>query len=482
MRFSNQSVLDSQILRLIARIFTYNAFILLISLFFSLETCMAETLKNTLAKVYSNNPEIDELRANARVKDEDVSKAKAGMRPTASITTYAGPNATTIRAPVNGNFNTNRFQTNSYSTIPKTATLTGKLPIFDGWKTKNSVNQAESGVFAARCALAAIENELLLKGASVYMDVLRDIAVVNLRKNNVAVIKEQLRVTRDRMEFGEVTITDVAQNEASLARSESDYAAAQAALQTSMSIYHQTVGEDPTRLESASSLENLIPKTREEAIEIAVNSHPLVMQRQHEVDAAEYAIKVAESALLPQAYLQAQANEQMDGYFYYPGSKVSTGSVYGYLNIPLYQGGSEYSSIRQAKEQLTQARIRAQIQQNKARANVIENYSKFVSSKAAVEFNLKRVKAAEIALRGVRDEAAFGQRTTWDVLNAQQTLLDSRVELVRAQRDRVVSTYAILSSIGELSVSNLNLDVEPYIPAIHFDQIKDSWVGVSTAP
>lgn len=446
----------------------------------SVNTLSAETMNGMLEKVYSNNPEIDELRANVRVKDEEVPKAKSGLRPKANVTASAGPNATTITAPKDGSFNSKKLQTDSYTTTPKTLTATLQQPLFDGWKTKNSVNQAESGVYAARAGLEAIENDTLLKGATVYMDVLRDTAVLNLRKNNVAVLKEQLRVTRDRLEFGEVTITDVAQNEAKLAQAESEYAAAQAALQISIGLYHQAVGEEPKRLEPARSLENLIPKTREEAIEIAVKSHPLVMQRQHEVDAAEYQVKVAESALLPQASLQAQFNEQLDGYFYFPGSKVSTAQIQGQLNIPLYQGGSEYSSIRQAKEQVSQARIRIYVQQNKARAAVIDGYSKFASAKAAVEFNTKRIRAAEVALKGVRDEASFGQRTTWDVLNSQQILLDARVEMVRAQRDRVVASYAILSALGQLTVGTLNLNTETYIPNIHFDQIKDNWIGVST--
>lgn len=440
----------------------------------------AETISGALEKVYANNPEIDELRANVRVRDEEVPKAKSGMRPKANVMSSAGPNATTIRAPVNGSFNTTKFQTDSYSTTPKTLTATLEQPIFDGWKTKNSVNQAESGVYAARAGLEAIENDTLLKGATVYMDVLRDIAVLNLKNNNVQVLKEQLRVTRDRLEFGEVTITDVAQNEAKLAQAESELAAARAALQNSMAVYHQTVGEEPKKLQPAPSLENLIPKTREEAIDIAVKSHPLVMQRQHEVDAAEYQVKVAESALLPQASIQAQMNQQLDGYFFFPGSKVETAMIQGQLKVPLYQGGSEYSSIRQAKEQVSQARIRTYVQQNKARATVIDGYAKFISAKAAVSFNEKRVRAAEVALRGIRDEASFGQRTTWDVLNSQQILLDARVEMVRAQRDRVVASYAILAALGQLTVGTLNLNTELYVPNIHFDQIKDNWIGVST--
>lgn len=151
----------------------------------------------------------------------------------------------------------------------------------------------------------------------------------------------------------------------------------------------------------------------------------------------------------------------------------------GQLNVPIYQGGAEYSSIRQAKEQLGQARIHATVLRNTVRANVIQAYSQFVTAKATASFNEKAVRAAEIALRGVRDEAAFGQRTTLDVLNAQQSLLNARVNLITSQRDLVVGSYAVLSAIGDLSIGALDIDVVAYQPSSHLEQVRNKWIGVS---
>jgi outer membrane protein len=441
----------------------------------------AETIQNALAKAYRNNPELGEARAAVRVRDEDVPKAASGMRPRASISLNGGPQRTATRQP-NGfdQQHTRLFADDQYSGLPKNGTISLTQPIFDGGKTKHSIAQAESGVFAARASLKQTEQEALLNGATAYMNVLRDTAVVNLRKKNVTVLVEQLRVTRDRQQFGEVTMTDVAQAEAALAQARSDTAAAEGALDNSIANYVQVIGEPPGRLEPAQGVDALTPSSREDAMAEAQAAHPTVVTALHQVDAAESAVKVAESQLLPTFSVGGQVIQQYDSYLGYPGTKQLSGQVLGQLSVPLYQGGAEYSGIRQAKEQLGQARIHADVQRATVRAGVAQAYAQFTTAKAAIRYAQIAVKAAEVALRGVRDEAAFGQRTTLDVLNAQQTLLDARVKLVTAQRDHVVGSYTILAAIGRLDRDMLSLDADGYDPEIHFQSVKDNWISFST--
>ena len=245
-------------------------------------------------------------------------------------------------------------------------------------------------------------------------------------------------MTRDRLEFGEVTRTDVAQAEAALAQARSDHAAAQGALENSIAYYVQTVGEEPQRLEPAAAVEQLLPKSREDTIRAALVEHPNIVAAEHQSDAAEAAVRVAESALAPNASIGVQAIQTYDSYFGYPNTRQVSGQLLGQLNVPIYQGGGEFAGIRQAKEQLGQARIHADTERFAVRASVVQAFSQFNTAKAAIKFDTVAVKAAETALRGVRDEAAFGQRTTYDVLKAQQDLLTARVNLVTAQRDAVV--------------------------------------------
>jgi len=448
----------------------------------STNSCVfAQSIGDTLTKVYNENPEIDEQRAKLRVKDEDVPKAMTGLRPKASINVYGGPQRTMIKAPAGiDQFSSRRYQQDQYSGYPTTGTFKLDQPIFDGGKTRNSIRQAESGVFAARGELQAMEQDTLLKGATIYMDVFRDTAVLRLKTNNVAVLQHQLKVTQDRYEFGEVSMTDVAQAQTALAKAQSEQAAANGTLQKSIATYQKIVGEKPQRLLPVRSLESMLPKSQIEAIEIALLDNPYVKTSLHNVDAADAGVKVAEAALLPTASVGGQVLQSLDSYFGYPNTRQFGGQALATLNIPLYQGGGEYTAIRQSKEQLGQAKIHVDSVRNEIKAKVIEGYAQYLAAKASVEFGERAVKSAEMALRGVRDESAFGQRTTQDVLNAQQALLEARVNLVSAQHDKIIGTYSALAAIGRLSVRDLQLDVTPYDPNRHYEQIKDKWFGVTT--
>ncbi|WP_036281196.1 TolC family outer membrane protein [Methylocystis sp. ATCC 49242] len=445
----------------------------------------AESLLSALARAYDGNPDLNQSRASVRVRDEDAPKALAGLRPKASITASAGPQHARIKIPFGadnqqagasggGNFS------DVYTGYPRGATLNVSQTVFDGGRTENSVRQAESGVFSARATMRLTEQAILQNGATAYMNVLRDTAVLALRKSNIAVLEEQLKQTRDRFQVGEVTRTDVAQAEASLAQARSEFYGAQALLKTSVANYRQIIGNEPKNLEPGRSLEPLLPKSLNDAITIALAEHPGVAAALHQVDVAELAVKVAEGALAPSLSVNAQLSNQYDSFLGLPGSRQFSAAASGQLNIPLYQGGAEYASIRQAKEQLGQARLNADLQRDSVRASVVSSYGLLETAKASIISGQAAVKAAETALAGVREEAKVGQRTTLDVLNAQQALLNARVQLVTSQRDRVVASYAALGAIGRLSARELNLNVALYDPGVHFEQVKTKWFGTQT--
>jgi outer membrane protein len=442
----------------------------------------AETLRSALARAYAGNPDLNQSRAAVRVRDEESPKALAGMRPKANIQASIGPQYGNLRFPAGRNSQTfdRVFTNDEYVGYPRGTTLNVSQNLFDGGRTENSVKQAQSNVFAARATMRLTEQATLQNGATAYMNVLRDTAVVDLRKNNIAVLEQQLKQTRDRFQVGEVTRTDVAQAEASLAQARSELYSAQAQLKNSVANYRQIIGADPSRLEPGRSVEALLPKSLNEAIQIALVEHPGAVAAMHQVDAAELAVKVAESALSPSLSVGAQVSNQYDSFLGIPGSRQFSAGASGQLNIPLYQGGSEYASIRQAKEQLAQARLNADVQRDSVRASVVSSYGLLDTARASIISGQAAVKAAETALAGVREEAKVGQRTTLDVLNAQQALLNARVSLVISQRDRVVASYAVLGSIGRLTAQELELEVAYYDPNIHYEQVKTKWFGVDT--
>jgi outer membrane protein len=441
----------------------------------------AETLNGALARAYDGNPDLNQSRANVRARDEDAPKALAGMRPKASITANAGPEYATVKIPAGRDiYGSRAYSSDEFVGKPRGAAFNVSQTLFDGGRTANSVRQAESSVLSARAALRQTEQSILQSAATAYMNVLRDTAILGLRKSNVSVLEEQLRLTRDRFQVGEVTRTDVAQAEASLAQANSDVYAAQGVLKISVASYRQVVGVEPKRLEPAQGVEQLLPKSLNEAITVALIENPAVIGAQHQIDVAALAVKVAESALAPTLSVTAQVGPQYDSFLGFPGTRQFSAQATGNLNIPLYQGGSEYASIRQAKEQLGQARLSADLQRDNTRVSVVSSFAQLETAKASIISNQASVRAAEIALTGVREEAKVGQRTTLDVLNAQLALLNARVNLVIAQHDRVVASYSALAAIGRLSTRELRLSVAEYDSAAHYEQVKDRWLGIDT--
>jgi len=288
-----------------------------------------------------------------------------------------------------------------------------------------------------------------------------------------------LRQTRDRFTVGEVTVTDVAQADASLSSGRSDYFAAEANLETSKANYRQIIGVEPHRLQPARTIEAILPRNLPTAIAVAMSEHPAIQAALHQVDAAALQVKIREGQFYPTVSAVGQATDTY-AYLGAPGVKIFNGTIAAQVTVPFYTGGLIDSQVRQAKELLTQARIQVDLQRVNARAQVVSSWGILESAKAAIRSNESAVKAAEVALAGIREEAKVGQRTTFDVLTAQQTLLNARVSLVISQRDRVVASYNVMGAVGRLTASNLNLNVTEYDPTIHYDAIKYKWIGVRT--
>ncbi|GAC1331679.1 MAG: TolC family outer membrane protein [Beijerinckiaceae bacterium] len=435
-------------------------------------SALAETMSSALSRAYMGNPDLNQQRASVRATDENLPRALSGFRPKVSATGNAGAQYTDSHAAgAAKDVRELAFPHGVGATITQT--------FYDGERTRNSSRQAESQIEAARETMRLTEENTLQNGATAYMNVLRDAAILNLRKNNITVLEEQLRQTRDRFDVGEVTRTDVAQAQSSLAQARSDFYTAQANLQNSIANFRQIIGVEPRRLEPAQTIERLLPKTLTAAIGLGLVEHPGIVAAFHQVDVAALNVKIQEGALLPTlgATGSVAQNYDVQGT---PGTRAFTASGQLQLNVPIYQGGIEYANIRQAKEQLGQARLNADLQRDSVRATIVSTWGLLETAKATIQSSQSAVTAAEIALNGVREEAKVGQRTTLDVLNAQQTLLNARVALVTAQRDRVVASYAVFAAVGRLSADHLGLDVILYDPTVHFDQVKGKWYGTQT--
>jgi outer membrane protein len=439
------------------------------------EAARAETIGGALAKAYLSNPDINQQRAAVRASDENIPKANAGYLPTVSAEADAG--ATDIYATGLGNGTPDPFEQNSH---PRGYGVTVTENVWNGNRTINSIRQAESGVLGAREQLRNTEQNVLLSAVTAYMDVLRDTAILDLDRNNVEVLQEQLRQTQDRFNVGEVTRTDVAQAEASLAGARATALTAQSTLEASVATYRQVIGDEPKSLAPAAPIVKPIPNTLPEAVGISQVEHPAIVAMLHGVDAAALAIKITEGQLYPTVGVTGSVNKRFDVQGYANGSQTLTGSLVGQVTIPIYEGGAVYAATRQAKEQLGQQELQTDLQRDRVRAAVVAAWGANQNSLGILRAAKAQVEAAEVALEGVREEAKVGQRTTLDVLNQQQTLLNARVQLVIAQHDDVVNSYTLLSAVGRLSIPTLGLAVAQYDPRVHFDQVKNKWIGLRT--
>jgi len=441
----------------------------------------ADTLEWALVQAYQNNPSLNAQRAALRATDENVPQALSGYRPKISITANAGANySSTLSESVNQAVFPNSV---SYSNLGRDfgsrgAGVTATETLFNGFQTANKTRQAESQVMGARETLRVTEQQVLLDAATSYMNLLRDEAILALNRSNVEVLTEQLKQTRDRFNVGEVTRTDVAQSESRLAAGRSALLGAQSNYVTSQANYRRVIGVDPGKLAPGTPVDRLSPPSLVGAITAGETQSPSVLAAAYGVDIAELAVKVSEGALYPNVALTASAARNYDPL--YNVRKQTTASVLGSLTIPLYQGGSEYSAIRQSKETVGQQRLNLDVNRDQARATVVQSWGQLDAAKAQIEATTAQVNAAEIALNGVREEARVGQRTTLDVLNAQQELVNARVALVTAQHDRVVASYTLLAAVGGLSMQHLGLNVLIYDPQVHYQQIRDAWIGVRT--
>lgn len=438
----------------------------------------AQTIEGALVQAYQTNPQLNAQRAQVRSTDENVPIALSGYRPRVSVTASAGTQwqetLSKQRLP-NGGAN---YSTLDGTTAPRSIGITASQTIFNGQQTANRTRAAESQVSSAREGLRVLEQSVLLSAATIYMDYLRDAAIVEVQRSNVRVLEETLRQVRDRFNVGEVTRTDVAQSEAQLAAGRTSLLQAESTLNTTRANYRRIIGSEPGRLTPGRPVDRFLPPTLALAVEMGLTENPNVIAAMYGLDISHLQIKINEGALFPTLTLQGSVTKS---YETSPTTLQTLNAVAAaQLTVPIYQGGAEYALIRQSKETLAQQRLALEQTRDQARATVVQAWGQLQAAKGAMTSAQAQVTASETALNGVREEARVGQRTTLDVLNAQQALVNARQTLITAQHDRVVASYNVLSAIGRLSPTVLALKTEVYDPRVHYHQVRDAWIGVRT--
>lgn len=426
------------------------------------------TLIDALGVAYETNPQLGAAQAGVRATDETVAQANARWRPNISATgTYAyndvklnGGGGHVITHPVQG-------------------TLGFTQELFRGGRTYAEIGRAKANVRAARAELQATEQTVLLSAATSYMDVVRDSAIVNLRRHNVEILRRQKDQTALEFKAGSLTRTDVAQSDARLAGAQAALTAAEGQLSISRATFVQVIGRPAETLEEQPATPKSVPNSEETAIGAAAHGNPALVQAQEYEKAADYAVDEAVGAMLPEVNLQGGYQYSQQSYASALGAgQVTQGiGVQAQINIPIYQGGAEQSAIRQAKQQRSQAQLNVSVADRQVREAVSSAWNTYQAALANIVSNEATAQSNEIAFTGVTKEQRVGGRTVLDVLNAQQELLNAQVAVVTSRRDATVAAFQVLAASGMLTAKNLGLKVKLYDPLEHYDSNAARWVG-----
>ena len=435
----------------------------------------ADTLADAMALAYTGNPNLLAARAQLRATDEAVPIALSGWRPTLQVNGNVTRQRIETRQPPSPTGSIGSFQQNT----AKTASVTFNQPLFRGFKTIAGTASAQNQVYAQRARLAGTEAQVMLQVATAYLDVLQYQAVVDLNRNNVQVLSRQLEATNDRFRVGEITRTDVAQSEASLAGSRAGLVLAEGQLQQARSAYENVVGKAPENLVQP-AIPTTLPPNLEAAVTAAIAANPNFLAADYTALAAAENVTVVQGDLLPSASFVAQWTKGYDTSV--TGYRSDQAIAQAQVTIPLYQQGAEWARLRQAKDTASQARLLADQARLDARNASTVAFEAYQSATASLESFKAQIAASEISVEGLQRQQEVGSATILDVLIQEQNLLTARVNLVRTQRDQAVAAHQILSSTGRLNAADLSLNAPVYDPTSHYNSVKFQAIGPDAQP
>src|SRR5215213_1618826 len=406
----------------------------------------AETLEEVLVRAYRENPALNAQRTGAQATRENITRARTGYHPKVSAT-----------GDIGGYTETNRYSDglgSSVSTAPRGVGVSLNQNLFDGFRTGNSVRQAESQTREADATVRIVEQNTLFAAVTAYMDVVADTAILHRIRISVGALNDQLRHSRARRGFGEVTKTDVAQVESRLASAKAQENVAEANLNTSVANFRQVTGAPPGQLRAAQSIDQLIPQSLDGLVALALQDNPAIYASSQGIESARLQADIIRGERLPTVSLAGQLARRQD--VNYRKDEQDTASVIARISIPLYDGGDITARAAQAKHVERQRAFEASAVRDQVRAAAAAGWSQYQAAREKVGNQQIQLKAAKTALDGIREQWSLGDRTTREVLDAEQEFLTAEVSLIVAERDRIVASYLIAKVIGRLTLVDLN--------------------------
>lgn len=425
----------------------------------------AQTFKEAMAAAYNNNPTLQAARAQLRAIDEQVPQARSNYGPTATVNGNMG------RESIN---QTSAFFGTSGVRTPRGAQVVISQPLYRGGRTQAETEQAENSVKAGRAELTVTEQSVLLAAGTAYLDVYRDQAVLDLNISNEQVLVRQLEETEEQFKVGVVTQTDVSQAQARLAQAKAGRIQAEGTLNSSRAVFRNLTGISPGKLEPPDAGLQGLPGSGDEAVAASAQNPNVIAANYNEL-AARNNVDLNFGELLPTLSLNGEYDRDEDTVS--KKSFVEDKSITAQLSVPIYPGGAVYSRVRQAKQTVQQRRDETEEAVRNAAQQATQAYEALTTAQAQVKSFEAQIKANEVALTGVKQEATVGTRTVLDILNAEQELLNSQVSKVTAEHDSWVAMLQLKTAVGQLTAQNLELPVQYYDVEQHYQDVHDKFWG-----
>jgi len=419
--------------------------VIIIAIFvFGLNESKADTLLQSLKSAYLKNSKLNAERASMRASKEEKRAAVSEFLPSVTISGYVSEQDNT-NPGVDTNFK------------PSEQSLTIEQKVFQGFEGVANLKIKNHGYTLSKYKLKKIEQETLLNAAKAHANLLLSQKKVNINFTNLDLLERQVETDQNRLEKGEINLTDLAQSEASLAGSRAALTTAQSDLLASKSNFEKVVGKKPP--ENIRDEEKIIlnlPESLAAAYSISNSENPSLQIALLEYKQSKLDVVVAGSSLSPSATLSYKIAEQDD--FSATIKDRTQQTVTATATWPLFSGGSNFFNLRKAKELKNQKELLYEDSKKTNETDVANAWSKYQSSQSVLNSIRSQVKAAEIANEGITLEYESGNsRTTLEVIQSQTILLNSRLNLANSERDFLISQFSLLSSIGRLTAKQLDL-------------------------
>jgi outer membrane protein/adhesin transport system outer membrane protein len=461
----------------------------------------AQSMTEALASAYATNPALASDIANLKSVNEGVAQALSNYRPTVSASASISSQYTNTTSdfqgvptglagilqgehgrkgnPVSGG----GTEGNWHEVNPATLGITVNQNIYTGGQIEALVKQAENTVQATRAVVQTTEQTVLVDAATAYADVVQAQAALDVNRTNESQLARQLQATQDRFNVGEVTRTEVSQAEAALAGGTAGRIQAEGTLRATRATFEQVIGQQPGTLDTP-AVPGGLPPSLQAAIQKAQANNPGIVAAVFSERAAADNIDLQYGALLPQLSLQARIERQYNTISHPSSSsgtqtRIDSASIVAQLTVPLYSGGNTESKVRQARYTQGQRRIQIETQRRSAIQGAVTAWEQLVTARAAIKSFQAQVKAEQLAVEGLQQEAAVGSATVLDVLTEQQNLLNASLSLVQSRRNEVVAGYQLLNSVGTLTARDLGLPVKIYDPEPDYQTTRARWFGTS---